>query len=1596
LQGLAFLLIFIFGLIHTETFQNWAAQKATTYLSNQLNTVVKVDLLDFNFFGGTDLKGFYMEDLQGDTMISAANLSVSLESGLWTLLQNRIDIDAIGLQNAKLYISKDSAATNSNIGFVFAQLSQNDKKESTGGGTPLVLNLNRLLLDNVEFIKRDLTIGQNLEIFVGKGNIAIDKFDLANKRVEIKSVVIDRPRVRLTDYVALPLLYAPEDSVGLIPPIEEILVEPDTQVFVATIQDFKLTNGQFDMDNFERSPVKTTPFDVLDFDHIGVFNIDIDIENFEYSEWDFTGKVNGLSAETTSGFVLEKLSAEEAWVGCTGMQLNELDLKTPDSHVGDTLIFKYREYGDWLEFTDRVRMDLKIKNSDLALSDIMVFAPKLRENTFFANNQTEVFEIDGNIKGRVNRLEGRELNIQLPGRLTLDGKFRSRDLTVLDEASMNFDLKRLQTDVATLRQLIPDFNPPENFDKLQNINFNGRFDGFFVDFVADGNLTTNLGRAKMNMRMDLKNGRNDAKYSGQLSLSSFDLGAWSGSDDLGKVSFVSKVKEGRGLTLQTANAKLEATIDSLEFRGYDYRNVAINGQLNQKFFNGDLSIDDENIALDFEGKIDYRDSLPAFDFSSKIKKLDLKALNLTKQDYSFAGDFDLKLTDADLTNIQGSAVVYNLQIIKNQEETYLIDSISLNSEVFANGEKSFSIASDVVNLEVDGIFDIEEIPQTFVQFFERNYPEFANRFDIVSNIPALDSSRFDFKIDFFDTKNLPNLIDPKLSNLNNTKLFGNFDGFTDEVHIDLDIDTLVYDNVQLADIVLIAKMRSTEIDFNLGIFNTLIDGKTELAPITLLGLVNRDTVEFAVSSINLNEVLDNLNLNGLFFLDGEEGYKIQFLPSNLILLNEKWDIAENNYIRIGKRQVETKDFRIFNEDKKIQLNSIGEKGLELSIENVDLAFLNNYTKIDPLQFGGRVDLKAQVQNLFEMKELTANLTIDTLLINDDDWGVLRLDAETPSLEEPVEAYLSLTEKQRNIQVTAEGKYYLPTVPLKKGRPVPKNFFDFDVGIANFPVQFLEYVLSTTISNTVGTVNADKIRFYGVPSELNIEGIAEASKVATTVNFLNTRYYLEQEKVLVDNNRIVLLDAIVSDELGNTATVNGGLTHNHLLDFELDIKMRTNDETFLAMNTDETMNSTFYGRGMGRGFVRFSGPFAQTNAEITATTTEGTNVVIPVTSETEEVVVESFIIFEDEFEETTENSTPEISGLNLEMNLELTQAANVELIFDRQWGDVIKGNGEGNLNILMTRTGEFEMRGNYTINQGNYLFTLMSFGINKPFVVEKGGTIRWNGDPFNAEIDISAKYEKLSASTYNFIQELLVSAPQTVVDASRTSSPVDLKMNLTGSLFNPNIEFDIDFPNLPPVLKGYTEGKLRTIKQNQNELNRQVFGLLISGQFLPTGGNIQAADIGINTLSEMIANQFSIYVTELVSEWLSEDGLISGIDFDFSLSRYSMTGLGDATDLTQSGNEFQGRMKLLFRNDRLIFHAGTNVDWGNTTTFSDVPTNSSQLTGEFMLEYVLTEDRKFRVRVYQRTEPDIGGRRNKYGLGFSFRKEFDSLEELFAD
>ncbi len=56
-----------------------------------------------------------------------------------------------------------------------------------------------------------------------------------------------------------------------------------------------------------------------------------------------------------------------------------------------------------------------------------------------------------------------------------------------------------------------------------------------------------------------------------------------------------------------------------------------------------------------------------------------------------------------------------------------------------------------------------------------------------------------------------------------------------------------------------------------------------------------------------------------------------------------------------------------------------------------------------------------------------------------------------------------------------------------------------------------------------------------------------------------------------------------------------------------------------------------------------------------------------------------------------------------------------------------------------------MFGDYTIDNGVYDFKYGGI-INKPFVIQKGGTVSWNGNPYEANLDVTAIYTSKSKSS----------------------------------------------------------------------------------------------------------------------------------------------------------------------------------------------------------------------------------------------------------
>jgi hypothetical protein len=302
----------------------------------------------------------------------------------------------------------------------------------------------------------------------------------------------------------------------------------------------------------------------------------------------------------------------------------------------------------------------------------------------------------------------------------------------------------------------------------------------------------------------------------------------------------------------------------------------------------------------------------------------------------------------------------------------------------------------------------------------------------------------------------------------------------------------------------------------------------------------------------------------------------------------------------------------------------------------------------------------------------------------------------------------------------------------------------------------------------------------------------------------------------------------------------------------------------------------------------------------------------------------------------------------------------------------------------TPSGELYLRGDYEIENGNYLFTYRNL-INKPFKVEKGGTIRWSGDPYNADVNIKAKYVQKSR-LYNLLlsyQEELQNSETR--DAANKPVDIEVLMNMTGSLMRPDIKFGL---NVVGAVQGRVSTlanlALRAIQQDESKLNRQVFGLIALNQFLPeenAAANLNLGASSFNTLSEMVSQQFSRYLGDLLSEVVEGQNVISSIDVQFG---YKME--DDQLSNAGTGSQFDLSIDNYFFQDKMRVHIGGNLDVNNNQTGA----NQNYFGGDLIVEYSISGDGNLKVKLYNRYENSLFGQRNRAGGGVYYQIDFDSL------
>ncbi|MFH0893851.1 MAG: translocation/assembly module TamB domain-containing protein, partial [Bacteroidota bacterium] len=619
--------------------------------------------------------------------------------------------------------------------------------------------------------------------------------------------------------------------------------------------------------------------------------------------------------------------------------------------------------------------------------------------------------------------------------------------------------------------------------------------------------------------------------------------------------------------------------------------------------------------------------------------------------------------------------------------------------------------------------------------------------------------------------------------------------------------------------------------------------------------------------------------------------------------------------------------------------------LQVAFSEFNLASLNTLTKKSGYEMGGVVNGTASVNDLYKTMNLTSGLYITNLVVNNDVLGNASISTTWNNQKKGVGVNATIFRGPLKT-FDVNGTYY-PT----------GEKLDFDISLDKFKLNMLRsYVKSfATINKGIATGN---MKLVGTASDPDLSGMLELQQVNIRVDYLNAVYSFA-DKIEIRKDAFILNGLTLNDTVGNKAIVTGQITHNRFKDFNIDLNISANN--LACLNTNANMNNMFYGKASITGLIAVTGPPENIRIDIDAKTEKHTQLFIPISDATE-ASNNSFIHFtsSEKNSKTDDSYLPDFSGLQLNFDFEVTTDAELQIILDQKAGDIIRSRGNGNLNMNINTLGDFKMFGDYIIEDGDYLFTMENI-INKKFKVKQGGSLKWNGDPYDADLDIEAVYD-LKASLYDLRLD---------IDTSKKRVPVACTIFMKDKLFNPSISFDIDFPGMDEFAREQYKAVVRP------DINKQVFALLVLTRFvLPTamqGGSEQSTGgnnaLGANS-SELLSNQLSNWLSQISQE------------FDIGVNYRP----GDEI----SRDEVEVALSTQLFNDRVSIDGNFGVAGQQQA--------ASNIVGDVNIEAKPFKKGNLKLKAYNKTNTsnDQFKKNSPYtqGMGLFYRKEFNSFRELF--
>jgi hypothetical protein len=1567
-------------LLQLPPVQTYLSKKVASMLSDKMTAQVTLDYINLSIVDGLVLKGFNVATLQGDSVLSTTKLTVSLRKTLWSIFDNQLAINNVKLYDPYLNLVITKGETSTNLEIMLSKLFDNsDQGDSQKSNFSIALK--DIAINNISFKLDNKNNGTRYSLKSNELRVKLDSFNTQTKNITCDQLFLNKPIISVIKYEnTLPI---GETQLNEINTTSNSTIAKEEQVSMLIVKSFIIKDGIFTKRNLLNvNPSLVNNFDSENFE---IKDFDLSISSLKYDAVSgLDTRIEKISFLDDKNFQLTQLNIERLLINDHKIDLQNFYFKTPNSEIKRNATLTYNTFADLSDFINKVNIDSHFDESTIAIKELAYFLPAIQNLTFFKKNINKTINLSSHINGRINNLNVEKLILKIDDKISLAGSIKLTNMTKPNLLNIKIVALDLSTSIMDLKDIIPGFIPSKNLETLGKMSFIGLIEGNTNKFSLDGQLKSQIGFAELKGNLDISKGSEAAKYNGDLNLQNFDLKTFIDNDDFGLTSLTLKIEDGYSFNPLKIRSKLVGKIQNFEFKGYKYTNVDLNGLVENGSYTGKILSLDPNANLDFDGLVVYSKDNLDFKFNTLIRHIDFQKLNISKNPFGIEGNFSIEGHGMNLNDFVGNFKAGNLKIIKS-DSTYTFTDLVLTSTNKANGGKNISIKNDEINLDIDGKIDFNTIVFDIKSIIKNGFPRYTESWIIDQKLKTYNQI-FRYDISLKDFRPFANFFDLDGSEIIGLKAKGSVNSAKDELQIVSSIPFIKHKNDTIFSTSIIGNVFNQKGEINIR-FDSSSISNYKLKNVEITGQLEDINLKWSITSKKLLPSIDNVDLRGLIIpKDGR--YEVKITNNDVKIFDQRWKLNPDNSVIYGKEFLDISNFNITDGNRTIELEDVNNKGLLLRINRFRFNAINSLINDPKYKFGGEVVTYARVNNVFEKSpDIYGTFLINNFTINGDSYGNLNLDISKP-VNENLEAILSLENEKTKQALKANINFNPDTKELNstiKGRRIP--------------IKFLEYILAGGISKVEGYANIDGV-VSGTTSNTKLDATATFYNGKVKINYLGETYSFNNQKLKLTEKYIDFTGAILNDSEKNQGVVTGGMSHDLFRKFILDANI--SGENVIALNTTKEENPVYYGKGIGRVSVDIKGPVDRANMTINALTRAGTVINMPLTNvavnPSQSIV--TFVTREEFLRKNLVDNQKEvnISGLNIIMNITMTNDALVNLIFDEFKGDVIRGRGNGNIRVVSPRAELLEIFGEYEIESGEYLFTSKGI-IAKPFIVRRGGLLRWTGDPLNASINFEADY-LVRASLNTFLGEFLYS--DALRNAASTRTDVNVKLIIGNTLFNPSIKFDFEFPLLNGELKSYANTKVRLLKNNESDFNGQVFSLLIWNSFLPSNevsgitnnaGILQSA--GINTISEFLSSQVSLFVTSLINEALEDNGLVSGVDFNLNLRNGGS--LTNSTNNVQDGflpSEIEVRLNPRFRflDERLSLNLG-----GNYVRQSSVGVQN-YIVPDFSIEYALKADKSIILKLYARYDLDAFflSRRQQYGVGLRFRTEFGPMLETETD